>query len=123
MQAGERWLLPLRLKAPHGSRNPFGFDYELWLWERGVQATGYVRAGVQDAAPQRLQQTLAQPVALLRQSVRERIAMHIENRQIGGLVAALVVGDQAAIDRVDWDVFRATGVAHLVSISGLYKIR
>ncbi|MEP6792066.1 MAG: DNA internalization-related competence protein ComEC/Rec2, partial [Ramlibacter sp.] len=33
---------------------------------------------------------------------------------------ALVVGDQNAIDRADWDIFRATGVAHLMSISGLH---
>jgi competence protein ComEC len=37
---GERWQLTLRLKAPHGGSNPFGFDYELWLWEQGLQATG-----------------------------------------------------------------------------------
>ncbi|MGP1630644.1 MAG: DNA internalization-related competence protein ComEC/Rec2, partial [Giesbergeria sp.] len=36
------------------------------------------------------------------------------------VVAALVTGDQHAIDRSDWNVFRATGVAHLVSISGLH---
>jgi len=30
------------------------------------------------------------------------------------------VGDQAAIERADWDVFRTTGIAHLVSISGLH---
>jgi competence protein ComEC len=36
------------------------------------------------------------------------------------MIAALVVGDQNAIERADWDVFRATGVAHLVSISGLH---
>jgi competence protein ComEC len=36
------------------------------------------------------------------------------------VVAALVVGDQGAIDRSDWDTFRATGVAHLMSISGLH---
>ena len=41
-------------------------------------------------------------------------------RNAAGLIAALVVGDQAAIDRADWDVFRATGVAHLMSISGLH---
>ena len=120
VRAGERWQLLLRLKAPHGSRNPFGFDYELWLWERGVQATGYVRAGTKDQEPQRLAQTWTHPVAWLRQLVRERIASHIEQRQVAGLVAALVVGDQNAIDRMDWDVFRATGVAHLVSISGLH---
>ena len=30
------------------------------------------------------------------------------------------MGDQNAIERSDWDVFRATGVAHLMSISGLH---
>jgi competence protein ComEC len=120
VRAGERWSLSLRLKAPHGSRNPFGFDFELWLWERGVQATSYVRAGAQEAEPQRLGQTGLHPVALLRQSVRERIDAHVQQRPFAGLIAALVVGDQAGIDRVDWDVFRATGVAHLVSISGLH---
>jgi competence protein ComEC len=37
-----------------------------------------------------------------------------------GVIAALVVGDQNAIARSDWDLFRVTGVAHLVSISGLH---
>ena len=40
---GERWLLTLRLRRPHGLVNPSGFDYEGWLLERGVGATGYVR--------------------------------------------------------------------------------
>lgn len=118
--AGERWQMTLRLKAPHGSRNPHGFDYELWLWEQGVQATGYVRAGAQDPVPRRLGQTWRHPVAWARQMLRERIYARVAERQSAGLIAALVVGDQSAIDRVDWDVFRATGVSHLVSISGLH---
>ncbi|MEY4345422.1 MAG: hypothetical protein RL032_1254 [Pseudomonadota bacterium] len=120
VRAGERWAMLLRLKAPHGSSNPHGFDYELFLWEQGVQATGYVRAGASDPSPQRLAQTWLHPVALARQTLRERIFTQVEQRQFAGLIAALVVGDQNAIDRVDWDVFRATGVAHLVSISGLH---
>jgi competence protein ComEC len=40
---GERWLLTVRLRRPHGHVNPYGFDYEAWLLERGVGATGYVR--------------------------------------------------------------------------------
>jgi competence protein ComEC len=120
VQAGERWQMTLRIKAPHGSRNPFGFDYELWLWEQGVQTTGYVRAGPKDPDAVRLGQTWRHPVALARQSLRERIVARVEQRQFAGMIAALVVGDQNAIDRVDWDVFRATGVAHLVSISGLH---
>lgn len=120
VRAGERWEMTLRLKAPHGSRNPFGFDYELWLWEQGVQATGYVRASAKDPAPRHITQTWLHPLVLARQVVRERIYRQVSERQFAGMIAALVVGDQSAIDRVDWDVFRATGVAHLVSISGLH---
>ena len=120
IMAGERWQMTVRLKAPHGASNPHGFDYELWLWEQGLQATGYVRAGAKEAAPKRLGQTGVHPVELARQQVRDRIYAQVSDRKYAGLIAALVVGDQNAIDRADWDVFRATGVAHLMSISGLH---
>ncbi|MHB8950065.1 MAG: DNA internalization-related competence protein ComEC/Rec2 [Rhodoferax sp.] len=120
VRAGERWQFTVRLKAPHGASNPFGYDFELWLWEQGLQATGYVRAGPKDPPPKRLTQTHRHPVELARQGVREQIFGQVEDRKYAGLIAALVVGDQNAIDRADWDVFRATGVAHLMSISGLH---
>ena len=120
LRAGERWQLTARLKAPHGNLNPHGFDYELWLWEQGLQATGYVRAGPKDPPPRRLGETWQHPVEAARQSVRDAIYARVQDRKAAGLLAALVVGDQNAIDRADWDVFRATGVAHLMSISGLH---
>jgi competence protein ComEC len=120
LRAGERWQMTVRLKAPHGNLNPHGFDYELWLWEQGIQATGYVRAGPRDAAPQRVADTWAHPVERARQAVRDAIFQRISDRKLAGVVAALVTGDQNAIDRADWDIFRATGVAHLMSISGLH---
>ena len=120
IRAGERWRMTLRLKAPHGTVNPHGFDYELWMWEQGVQALGTVRASAKDEAPVRLEQTASYPVAWLRQWVRDRILLKVPDARQAGLIAALVVGDQSAIAQPDWDVFRATGVAHLVSISGLH---
>lgn len=117
---GDRWQLAVRLKAPHGHINPHGFDYELWLWEQGLQATGYVRHGAKDAPPQWLGGTWAHPVERLRQRVRSAIDAQVSDRAAAGIVAALLVGDQAAIERTDWDVFRATGVAHLMAISGLH---
>lgn len=137
LQPGQRWRLTVRLKAPHGASNPHGFDYELWLWEQGVQATGYVRASAQaDAAhgaPQLLGSTWHYPVERLRQGVRDAIVRQLQlpqgaqgvppdtaQQRAAGVVAALVTGDQRAIERSDWNVFRATGVAHLMSISGLH---
>jgi competence protein ComEC len=120
LHAGERWRMTVRLKAPHGNSNPHGFDYELWLWEQGLQATGYVRSGPRDTPPQLIAGTWAHPVERARQHVRDAIFAHVEERKTAGLLAALVVGDQNAIERADWDIFRATGVAHLMSISGLH---
>jgi len=120
LRAGERWQMSVRLKAPHGNSNPHGFDYELWLWEQGIQATGYVRTSAKDTPPKRLSTSWWHPVERARQSVREAIFAQVDNRQLAGVLAALVVGDQNAIERTDWDVFRSTGVAHLMSISGLH---
>ena len=135
LHAGERWRMTVRLKAPHGNLNPHGFDYELWLWEQGLQATGYVRTGQQsgakgDAWPERIGSTWRHPIERSREAVRdaifERVADHgpagegRKNARSAGVLAALVTGDQSAIERADWDVFRATGVAHLMSISGLH---
>ena len=120
LRAGERWRLTARLKAPHGGSNPHGFDYELWLWEQGVGATGTVRSNARESAPQRIGLAPGHWVERARQSVRDAVLERVTERRAAGILAALIVGDQAAIDRADWDVFRATGVAHLMSISGLH---
>jgi competence protein ComEC len=118
--AGDRWQLQVRLRAPHGQRNPHGFDYELWLWERGVQATGYVRAGPRDAPPRLLERGWRQPVERARQAMRAAIFARIAEPARAGVVAALAMGDQGAVEQADWDLFRVTGVSHLLSVSGLH---
>lgn len=124
LQPGERWQMTVRLKAPHGQRNPHGFDHELRLWERGVQGVGYVRTTARDRLHDRLPQRLAPAqgawVDRARLATRQAIAQRISDPSLAGVIAALVMGDQSAIERADWDVFRATGVAHLMSISGLH---
>ncbi|MDP3922483.1 MAG: DNA internalization-related competence protein ComEC/Rec2 [Hydrogenophaga sp.] len=120
LRAGERWRLVVRLRSPHGSANPHGFDRERWLWEQGIGATGYVRNGPGDPAPQYLGRTAWHPLDAARQWVSARIAVRVDEPRSAGVLAALVVGDQSAIERADWDLFRTTGVAHLMSISGLH---
>ena len=117
LRAGQRWRFTVRLRQPHGNLNPNGFDYELLLFEQGVRATGYVR----DAPPPvQLDGAAGYPVERLRQRVRDAIYAHVPDRRAAGVLAALAVGDQSAIERDDWELFRNTGVAHLMSISGLH---
>ena len=123
--AGDVWRFNVRLKAPHGTLNPRGFDFELWLWEQGVMATGSVRSGKGNRAPQKISSSWRYPITQARQQVRQKIFQTLQsegsqNQALSGVIAALVIGDQAAISQSDWNVFRATGVAHLMSISGLH---
>lgn len=117
VRAGERWAFTVRLWRPHGSANPAGFDYEAWLLERGVRATGSVRdARLLDDHPGGLMQR----VHRLRQEIRARMLAALPEGGQRGLLVALAVGDQQDIDDADWEIFRRTGVGHLVSISGLH---
>jgi competence protein ComEC len=117
LRAGDRWQLAVRLRAPHGNANPGGWDAELQWFERGVRATGSVRTA---PPPQLLAHGVGWPVQRWRQTVRDAIQAQVPEARVAGLLAALAVGDQSAIEREDWEVFRNTGVAHLVSISGLH---
>jgi competence protein ComEC len=103
--AGQRWRFTVKLRRPHGSMNPYGFDYELLLFEQGVRATGYVR----DApAPELLERTAGYPVDRLRQRVRDAIDASVSDRRAAGVLEALAVGDQGAIEwilsKVSWSV-------------------
>lgn len=119
LSAGQRWRFTVRLGAPHGSLNPHGFDHELWLFEQGLGAVGSVRASQAQPA-ERLGSDAGAPVERARQALRDAIERRVPDARAAGVLAALAVGDQAAIERSDWDLFRTTGIAHLVSISGLH---
>jgi competence protein ComEC len=136
LKAGSRWQLRVRLKQPHGNMNPHGFDYEAWLFERGIGATGHVRASEADASASRLLDGQAGGAAAridaLREAVRTRFARVLQqDAQAGqsrhewtgawaGVLIALAIGDQRAIPRAHWDLFERAGLTHLVSISGLH---
>jgi len=116
---GERWLFTVRLKRPHGSVNPHGFDYEAWLLERGLGASGYVRQrGGQRKIGER--NSIADAIERVRERVRARFLSVLEDSPTAGVLVALVVGEQRAIDAEDWRLFSRTGVTHLMSISGLH---
>jgi competence protein ComEC len=116
LRAGQRWELQVRLRRPHGPVNPGGFDLERHLFERGLGATGAVR----DAPPQVVDVAAGHPVLRARQAMRDAIERQVGDTRDAGVLAALALGDQSAIARDDWDLFRITGVAHLMAISGLH---
>jgi competence protein ComEC len=120
LHAGERWRLTVRLKRPHGTVNPHGFDVEAWLLANELRATGYVR---ESQANRLLDAFAGRPgdyVSRWRERIRDRILGVLAGHAYAGVIAALAIGDERAIPEAQWRVFNRTGVGHLISISGLH---
>ncbi len=112
LQAGQRWQLLVRLRAPRGLVNPGGFDGERYALARRVAATGYVRA-----AP--LARALGPPTGI--DAWRARMSARIAAHAPAGaqrFVRALALGDTGGLDDADWATLRAAGLTHLIAISG-----
>lgn len=111
-----RWRLVVRLKRPRALLNPGGFDFERSALQRRVLANGYVRENPVNA---RLAQRFC--VDALRARVASAITMSLpDDPHAANLLRALSVGDQRALDENDWQIARATGISHLIAISGFH---
>lgn len=119
-KAGERWQLTVRLKRPHGTQNPHGFDFEAWALAENIRATGSIKA---KADNKKLQEFVWRPQYLVehvREVIQQRIVRVLADKPYSGIIQALVMGDDSRIAADDWQLFLRTGTTHLMSISGLH---
>lgn len=111
--------LQVRLRPPHGFANPGGMDFEQWLLQERVHATGYVRDF--QLADDNMSQTLTSWSLLsIRERIRERMQHVLQDRPYAGILIALAIGDRSSISTEQWQVVQRTGIAHLLAISGLH---
>ena len=116
IKPGQQWQFLLHLHPPHGMVNPGTFDYELWLLQQGITATGYIRAHPQN---RQLAGQSGQFHNRLRLALLEAIGA-TERLQHGDLIAALALGERSNISEQQWQGFTRTGTNHLMVISGLH---
>ena len=112
LKGGECWRMLMRLRPPHGSMNPGGFDYEGWLFRQGIGATATVKAASPCAGDD------AYALLKMRQSLVDDIRRWLPESPARGLFIALTLGDTSELGTDDWKLFRVTGTTHLVAISG-----
>jgi competence protein ComEC len=117
---GERWQLTVRLKRPHGTANPHGFDYEKWALERNIRAVGYVREAADNTRLDSRTLSLSYSIQQIRQQIQQRFDRILQDRQYAGILKTLATGDQRAISANHWQIFTRTGTNHLMAISGLH---
>lgn len=102
----------VRLMPPAPPSLPGGYDFGMRAYFTGIGATGRALKPIEVLQPA----TQAPPL-------RARLFAHIVKQVQGqgaGIAAALATGDQGAITPEDAEAMRRSGLAHLLSISGLH---
>ena len=112
---GDRLRMQARLRAPEGQRNPRGRDRAAELRARGIALEAHASAPPVRLGPPsplgRLELGRARFAAAAAAALPPREA---------GLVRAIGTGDRGGIDSETADAFARSGLAHLLSVSGLH---
>jgi competence protein ComEC len=111
----ERWRLHVKLKRPRATINPGGFDSERYALEHGIVAVGSVRDSSEN---EKLGQNFC--IDAFRARIVETISTALDGSISADLLPALAFGDQHAMSADEWTIARATGIPHLIAISGLH---
>lgn len=107
---GDQISAQVKLRRPHSSLNPGGFDYVAWLWRQDIYATGYIKS-ISNHLP---------GVPSNRSVIKQKIDSALRGHGAHPLLLALLIGDRSSISHELWQQARETGVAHLLAISGLH---
>lgn len=119
LRVGERWQAEVRLSSLRGLANFHGFDNERLAWSRAWAARAEVRDPVRlvsEPTPWHWEAKVNQ----WRDHWRQAMTAMLEGKTWGPVLVALALGDQAGVQREHWELFRHTGITHLISISGIH---
>lgn len=107
--------LSARLLPPPPPAVPGAHDYARAAWFDGIGATGRGFAPVTVVAGRNA------PQAELRQTLSRHIQAQLaDDSGAAGIAASLATGDQGALPEADTVAMRRSGLAHLLSVSGLH---
>lgn len=113
MAAGATIRLRARLVPPPPSAVPGAYDFARVAWFAELGATGKGHAPIELVRPGKAPGT----------DLRARLSAHIQSRiagSAGGIASALATGDRGAISDEDAEAMQRSGLAHLLSVSGLH---
>ena len=110
---GDDVTLTARIGPPLPQLLPGGFDFTNHAARRGFAATGFISAITITG------HTEASPIAVLRYSVQSHLLTHLGPDE-AAVASAVLVGLRGLIPPDLRENFRASGLAHLLAISGLH---
>ena len=115
---GERIRLTCRLRAPRNFRNPGAFDYRGYLADRGIAAVGSAKLDDVELLPGFAGSRLELWRSRMHRSVLGKVHDIWPARE-AALIDAMVIGDEAFIDRDTRVDFQRSGTYHVLVVSGM----
>jgi competence protein ComEC len=115
-RAGETWRLAVQFRAPRQPIDVEGTDPARGLLRDHIDA----EATVLKSPLNERRRTAATSLLVTRARLAERISARVVDPSAAALLAALAVGASGDVSRQQWRVFNATGITHLVAISGMH---
>ena len=115
---GERLRLPVKLKLPRNFRNPGAFDYQSYLVGKGISALSSAR--FEDV--QSVSGFSGSRMELWRTRIHGSIIAKVHALWLppqAALIDAMVIGEDAFIDRDTRIDFQRSGTYHILVISGM----
>lgn len=116
---GDRVSLRARLQPPLPPALPGGFDFARQAWFEQLGAIGFA-IGPAERLPASTD-SFALAIAELRATIAKRIT-EISPGSAGAMAAALIAGVRAGIDQATWRAMQISGLAHIISVSGLHMV-
>lgn len=95
-------------------KNPYGFDYDYYLFSQGIHGQFYVQGFT-------VLKKQTECMHCLRLRLREKASASLESRyppEVGSFLKAILLGDRS--DMVNYDDYKEMGLAHIFAISGLH---
>lgn len=120
LHVGDRILVLANLSPPSGPATPGAFDFQRVAWYQQLGAVGYALAPAAVIDPGK-PDGFVRTIDALRADVVGRIMKALPGPE-GGVVAALLAGEQTAVDKDIAQAMRDSGLAHILSISGLHIV-
>jgi competence protein ComEC len=116
---GARIRVRAMLSPPAGAAVPGGYDFARRAWFAGIGATGFPFGPMVMTAPAPPPDGVLAVIAAFRSKLTARISAAVPGAA-GAVAAAFVTGDQGLIPLITAQAMRDSGLAHLLSISGLH---
>ena len=124
LKAGDPVRLTAALGPPGGPALPGAYDFARRAWYARIGAVGFTRAGVTaetSLGPAPLSLRLWSHVERVRQAIGARIVAALPG-ETGAIANALITGERGGISEVTNQIFRDSGLYHILSISGLHMV-